>query len=333
MDVIALHQAGFPGAVAPLGTALTEEHLEELWRLSPAPVLCFDADAAGRRAALRSAELALPRLAPDRTLRFVLLPEGDDPDSFIRRRGARDFGILLETPRSMPDTLYALCREATGENTAEQRAQLRTRLSALAARIPDRALAGEYRAAMLDRFFERRRGRAAGPGQGGRTIAARPAIAAERVAAGLARQLTAALLRYPGLLRDVEDAFRSLDLPADCDQLRKALLEWAERPAALDSQELMNHLTSSGLAAAAEGLLATESVRLSFFARGDAMPEEAEAGWWHIFGLMNLPRLRAELAGAEADAAHSLDARSQRRLIALREAEARIFATDTDEPA
>ena len=69
MDVIALGQAGFGAAVAPLGTALTEEQLDELWRLSPAPVLCFDGDAAGARAAARAAELALPMLAPDRTLR------------------------------------------------------------------------------------------------------------------------------------------------------------------------------------------------------------------------------------------------------------------------
>src|SRR6202042_2438224 len=73
MDVIALHQAGFTGAVAPLGTALTEEQLEELWRLTPAPVLCFDGDAAGARAAARSAELALPLLDPEPTLQLAHL--------------------------------------------------------------------------------------------------------------------------------------------------------------------------------------------------------------------------------------------------------------------
>ncbi len=88
MDVIALHQAGFGGAVAPLGTALTEEQLAELWRLSPAPVLCFDGDAAGGRAAARAAELALPLLAPDRTLKIASLPAGEDPDTLIRRHGA-----------------------------------------------------------------------------------------------------------------------------------------------------------------------------------------------------------------------------------------------------
>ena len=83
MDVIALAQAGFGGAVAPLGTALTEEQLEELWRLAPAPILCFDGDAAGSRAAARAAELALPLLAPDRTLQLATLPA---------RRGSRHSG-------------------------------------------------------------------------------------------------------------------------------------------------------------------------------------------------------------------------------------------------
>ena len=81
MDVIATAQAGFTAAVAPLGTALTNEQLEELWRISPCPVLCFDGDAAGARAAARAMELALPMLTPNRSLKFATLPDGDDPDS------------------------------------------------------------------------------------------------------------------------------------------------------------------------------------------------------------------------------------------------------------
>ena len=91
MDVIALHQAGFGGAVAPLGTALTEEQLQELWRISPTPELCFDGDQAGRRAAAKAAETALPMLAPDRSLRLVSLPPEEDPDTLVRRHGASAF--------------------------------------------------------------------------------------------------------------------------------------------------------------------------------------------------------------------------------------------------
>ncbi len=88
MDVIALSQAGFPQAVAPLGTALTEEQIAELWRLVPEPTLCFDGDTAGERAAARAAERALPLLKPGQSLRFAMLPEGEDPDTLILAEGS-----------------------------------------------------------------------------------------------------------------------------------------------------------------------------------------------------------------------------------------------------
>ncbi len=160
MDVIALAQAGIGGAVAPLGTALTEEQLEELWRLAPAPILCFDGDAAGSRAAARAAELALPLLAPDRTLRLARLPAGEDPDTLVRRRGADGMHAVLSAAAPLSEALYDLLRESGGEATPEQRAAFRARLEAAARRIPDRALGGEYRRALLDRFFASR-----GPGR------------------------------------------------------------------------------------------------------------------------------------------------------------------------
>src|SRR6516165_895232 len=138
MDVIALAQAGFGGAVAPLGTALTEEQLEELWRLAPAPVLCFDGDAAGSRATARAAELALPLLAPDRTLRLARLPSGEDPDTLVRRQGADGMRTVLSAAAPLAEALYDLLREPGGEATPEQRAAFRARLEAAARRIPDR---------------------------------------------------------------------------------------------------------------------------------------------------------------------------------------------------
>ena len=156
MDVIALHQAGFGAAVAPLGTALTEEQMEELWRLSPSPVLCFDGDAAGARAAARAAELALPMLAPDRTLQLATLPAGEDPDTLVRRQGMAGFQAVLTAARPLADALYDLLRETAGSATPEQRAALRHRLEEAARRIPDRALGSEYRRVLLDRFYAAR---------------------------------------------------------------------------------------------------------------------------------------------------------------------------------
>ncbi len=96
MDVIALAQAGFHHAVAPLGTALTENQLELLWRMAPEPVMCFDGDQAGMRAALRAADMALPLLKPGKSLRFALLPDGKDPDDLVKSGGPETFAQVLE---------------------------------------------------------------------------------------------------------------------------------------------------------------------------------------------------------------------------------------------
>src|SRR5579863_9103059 len=106
MDVIALHRAGFGGAVAPLGTALTEMQLRELWRLAPEPVLCFDGDAAGQRAALRALRRALPLLQSGRSLRFAVLPPGEDPDSLIRGTGPAAFAAILVAARPLSEMLW-----------------------------------------------------------------------------------------------------------------------------------------------------------------------------------------------------------------------------------
>ena len=113
--------------VAPLGTALTNEQLEELWRVSLCPVLCFDGDGAGARAASRAMELALPMLTPQRTLKLAKLPSGEDPDSLVRR-GAWLFQAVLDGAQSPADALYDMVRGEIGDGTPEKRAALRTRL-------------------------------------------------------------------------------------------------------------------------------------------------------------------------------------------------------------
>ena len=326
MDVIALHQAGFPGAIAPLGTALTEDQLGELWRLSPTPLLCFDGDAAGRRAAARAAELALPLLSPERSISFITLPEGEDPDTLVRRRGAEAFSALVASRRGLCEALFDLLRDHVGDKTPEQRALLRNRLEQAAGKISDRALAREYRSALLDRFFSARRTRSTGP-----TLrpTVRPVLTADSVAGERARILAAVLIRHPEILRDVEHAFCELELPPVLGRIREALLAWAVAPTVLDSQGLMTHLTSSGLAAEAEQVLATVPVPLPEFASAEAMPGDAEAGWWYFFGLMHHARLAEEVAAARKQFELRGDQDSQRRLLALRAA---LIAVETGEP-
>ena len=124
MDVIALHGAGFTGAVAPLGTALTEGQLGELWKLADEPYLCFDGDNAGRRAAARAAERALPLLRAGKSLRFLALPAGEDPDSLIRVHGADAIRRVLDLARPLSDVVWDMETEGKIADTPERRASL-----------------------------------------------------------------------------------------------------------------------------------------------------------------------------------------------------------------
>jgi DNA primase len=146
MDVIALSEAGFPQTVAPLGTALTEDQLKLLWRMAPEPILCFDGDAAGRRAAFRAVETALPHLKPGYSVQFAFLPDGLDPDDFVRQHGANAFQDILDSKtRPLFDVLIER-EEQQGQPavTPEQRASLEARLKALVAQIGDRAVRDQY---------------------------------------------------------------------------------------------------------------------------------------------------------------------------------------------
>jgi DNA primase len=144
MDVIALAQAGFAHAVAPLGTALTERQAELLWKMASEPVLCFDGDQAGIKAAWRAADLILPMLKPGKTMRFALLPDGKDPDDLVKAEGPEAFEAVLSESRPLIDILWA--RETAGSifDTPERRAELEQRLKEVTGRIQDESVRRHY---------------------------------------------------------------------------------------------------------------------------------------------------------------------------------------------
>lgn len=154
MDVIALANAGIADAVAPLGTALTEMQLELLWRMVDAPVLCFDGDAAGQRAAMRAITRALPMLAPMRSLSIVRLPAGLDPDDLIKAQGKAAMERLLASPANLIDTLWEFERDAQPLATPEAKAGLKARLMAHVETIADPEIKSLYRRELSDRFSE-----------------------------------------------------------------------------------------------------------------------------------------------------------------------------------
>src|SRR5690242_10605359 len=252
MDVIALDRAGIEEVVAPNGTAVTEAQLERMWRLDPSPILCFDGDSAGRKAAIRAALRALPHLRPDRTLRFVELPPGQDPDDLVRSGGREAVEALLAKPEPLDARLWRHELEAQPLTTPEARASLRQRLIQHAATIGDPALARLYRDDWLRRFDEslpRRefapRHSARGKFKNGRwTPPAQPvdvsakAIAAQGIDGPTARALILGFANYPE------------ELPAHCERL--AALPITDRNVAHLRDELVN-AAFSGTALDREG--------------------------------------------------------------------------------
>ncbi len=281
MDVIALTQHGFPAAVAPLGTAVTEDQLGELWRLAAEPVVCLDGDVAGQRAAFRTVERALPLLTAGRSLRFALLPEGRDPDDLLRGEGAGALRAVLERALPLAEVLWR--REIQGRrlDTPERRAGVRQALRRAVETIADRDLREAYRAEMerrceaafgyrrpeprpwqsrAGRFGQgrpgrwqpwrgRSEGRWAGPGG---EAAAPPVVAGpppppEQLARRRAQLMLATLINHPQLLVEQAEALAGLRF-ADrrLNACLTALIDAAAGAGALDSESLKCHLSGQG---------------------------------------------------------------------------------------
>ncbi|MDP9836957.1 DNA primase [Neorhizobium huautlense] len=173
MDVIALYQAGVENAVAPLGTALTENQLELMWRMTPQPILCFDGDGAGIRAANRAADMALPHIKPGRSVKFAMLPDGKDPDDLVKQEGRAPFDRVLAEAKPLATMIWQ--RESTGAtfDTPERRAELEARLKQIVSVIADENVRRYYQQHMreqlntLFRGSDRRGGFEPGRGGGG----------------------------------------------------------------------------------------------------------------------------------------------------------------------
>ena len=156
VDVIAMVTAGFPATVAPLGTALTEDQLALLWKMADEPVLCFDGDNAGVRAAYRAVELAMPRLKPGKSLKFALLPQGQDPDDLFRSGGREAIADVIGAARPLAAMLWARETEGHSFDTPERRAALEARINEVTTGIADDSVRKYYRqdfSARLAQFF------------------------------------------------------------------------------------------------------------------------------------------------------------------------------------
>jgi DNA primase len=341
MDVIALHKAGFPVAVAPLGTALTEAQLGELWRLVDEPTLCFDGDAAGGRAAARAAERALPLLKPGKSLRIARLPQGEDPDTLVQHQGVRAMRAVLEAAVPLVDFIWQLEAAAHPATTPERRARLEQRIEAVAARIQDGAVSRAYRRALRDRFWESagiQRAKAPRRAYGG---ARRQPGAVEAPPAGLVNPvdldtlqlrhlqgLIAAVVNHPALLDAFGEEFGTLEAargdgsgaPGELDNLRQAIIKtWAPD---IDSETLKNHLMALGYGGTLGRILSQEVYAAVPFANPSLGGDEVKRAWRHSYELYLLrQRVRPDKDIAEHEHAEAMSEESLSRLRALRQIE------------
>ena len=279
MDVIALVRAGFGHAVAPLGTALTDDQLQLLWRTAPEPILAFDGDAAGLKAAHRAAHLALPHLKAGYSLRFAFLPGGEDPDTLIAKSGAMAMSRVLEAALPLSEMLWRAETEGHDFSTPERRAGLEKNLREIVSQITDGKIADYYRRDFDQKVFDsfkarkpREQTRAFTPGRG-RSFADRnrPAYATAGVSAALKQSLLARashaggakgaarevkeaelatlLLAHPQLALSHGELVASLPFQdPSLDRLRHELLNLAASGSSLEKPPVLSHFIHQGMA-------------------------------------------------------------------------------------
>ena len=253
MDVIALSRAGFDHAVAPLGTALTEDQLDLLWRAGPEPILCFDGDKAGLRAAFRSVERAVPKIKPGQTLRFALLPDGQDPDDLIQDKGRAAMQAVLERSVPLIDMLWQREVEAEPLNTPEARAGLKDRIFGVLREFSHDGVRDQYKTALLDRFdreFGRRRQANAGNRRAPRTVSASQKMAMGSDAMVHAREtrIIGAIFEWPDLLIHIDQQFFGLNFRSEPYQkLQSTLLSYWRVTNSVEKSALLAHIEAQGL--------------------------------------------------------------------------------------
>ena len=303
IDVIALHQAGIAQAVAPLGTALTEQQLEGLWRLAADPVLCFDGDEAGARAAARAVERALPGLSAKRSLRFATLPAGQDPDTMVQGRGRRAMTEIVDAAIPLSDQLWSMAVSGRALETPEARARVNKQLQEQIERIPEQDLRYRY----LEDYRQRLRLPWQGRKQGGTPSTFAPDPPVRRGAAlgpgtqgdpqPRERALLQTLLDFPDLV--IEQGETLAVLPLQTERFRKvkdAMVDWAEAGPEPDAERLRAHLADRGLGSVVGELLDSNTAYLNRAIDLD----DARAQLTHLLGMQRRAvELPAELAAAE----------------------------------
>ncbi|HXD46797.1 MAG TPA: DNA primase [Pseudolabrys sp.] len=365
VDVIAMVTAGFPATVAPLGTALTEDQLGLLWKMADEPVLCFDGDGAGVRAAYRAVDLALPRLKPGKSLKFALLPQGQDPDDLVRSAGREAAAEIIGAAKPLAAMLWANMTEGHVFDTPERRAALEARIGEVTNAIGDEAVRRYYREdfrARLSQFFAPaqtpreawRNNRQPGarrewpPRQGGGFARPQPGrgtpyvVVSQQLAVSPVHRghrtsvprrealILQAALNHPWLLHDhLEELSRLEFRHADAERLKAVLIDIAAHAATLDAAALKAELESRDLGDVVGRIGAAITTPSVWGARDDAAPDDVLVTWSQLVGLhRQWHSLLKELK--EAEQALGDDA-SEANYLRLRDVKARLARMDGTE--
>ncbi len=346
MDVIACQRAGI-AAVAPLGTALTEDQIRLLWRQSSEPVLCFDGDSAGLKAAYRALDRVLPLLEPGRTFRFCLLSGGQDPDDLLRDKGALALKSALSQTRPLVEVLFLRERDAEPLDTPERKAGLKGRLRKAAQAVRDRDLAEQFAADLTARFealfpreapFARSGPRTGATWRRGQPPPPGPASAELRVASqrGPALALVPAALAQAALddPARLEPHLEALERHGFGDPalegLAKEIIRVRLTADALDTGGLQQHLTRSGF-----GVLLREITQAALksgapFLAPETTLADARARWSQAFDLLTrLAALENAVAFGKAQDLLGSDPETFRRLKAERDVLKRAIKAGT----
>jgi DNA primase len=348
VDVIAMVSAGFDAAVAPLGTALTEEQLGLLWRMGKEPTLCFDGDAAGRRAAYRAVDLALPLLRPGTSLDFALLPEGQDPDDLVRRGGADAMRELLAAARPLAEILWQRETENARLDTPERRAALEARFAELQRMIHDETVRRYYReefSQRLRRLFAppaargepdyrprpggQRRGQRAPLRPRSDRLSASPIVRGVGAVPAREALLLTAALNHPWLLADHAEELAELELThRDAEAVRSALLD-AAAGGVSDSETLAHRVEEAGAGPALASIKRAITHAADWPLRPDAAPEDVAAFWHQI---VTLHRKKRTLSRELREAERALGAEpSEANFARLKDVQDRLAAIDGTE--
>lgn len=332
MDVIALSQAGFPHAVAPLGTAVTEDQIREMWRMVAEPVLCFDGDKAGQRAAHRVVERALGLLKPGYSLRFIHLPEGEDPDSYVNGHGAKAFQLLVDDGQPLADLLWQGLTGGGNTDTPEQRAGLEQKIAQTLGDISDKTIRGYYESDFqrrLRNFFggefvpdinlhnaQQKENHphhlqaVSAKKNFSRTKEASKSIGnLKETAIGKAenfstldreRLIILTVLKHVWLLERYEEEFATFDFESEAlDKLRNEIIRIAHNDSTLETNSLHRHLLHNGYGKALEIIFKRGVLTGSKIMEPGSSAEEIEEIWLQALHIFQLERLSKDIAELE----------------------------------